>query len=205
LKKRDIVIATSNQGKIEEFKELLPPSCFNVKAQVDFGLETPPETGLSFVENSILKARYVCKQTGMLSLADDSGLCVPSLGGAPGIFSSRYGGEGSSAAKNMEKLLSSMSGSVGTDRICFFVCVLALLKSQDDAMPYIVTKTWKGEVLNEPRGENGFGYDPIFYVPDYKCSAAQLPSDLKNKISHRGQAMKAFLDGLEVGADFGSV
>jgi XTP/dITP diphosphohydrolase len=201
LKKIEVVLATGNQGKVDEFKKLLPSSDFNVRTQAEFGLETPPETGLTFVENSLLKARYVCEKTGISALADDSGLCVPSLGGGPGIFSSRYAGEGSSDVENMEKLLSSLSHTVGAGRICFFVCVLALLKSKDDPMPYIVSKIWRGEVLKEPRGKNGFGYDPLFYVPHYKCSAAELPSALKNQISHRGQAMKAFLGDLQVDTD----
>ena len=201
MKKKELVIATGNQGKVDEFKKLLSLSKIEVRTQAEFGLETPTETGLSFVENSLLKARYVCEKTGMSTLADDSGLCVPSLGGAPGIFSSRYAGEGSSDAENIQKLLSSLSGAVGSERMCFFICVLVLLKSKDDPTPYIVSKIWKGEVLETPKGENGFGYDPLFYVPSYKCSAAQLPSEIKNQVSHRGQAMKKFLDDLQAGTD----
>ena len=201
MKKKELVIATGNSGKVDEFKKLLSLSKIEVRTQAEFGLETPAETGLTFVENSLLKARYVCEKTGMPTLADDSGLCVPSLGGAPGIFSSRYAGEGSSDAENIEKLLSSLSGAVGSERMCFFICVLVLLKSKDDPTPYIVSKTWKGEVLETPKGENGFGYDPLFYVPSYKCSAAQLPSEIKNQVSHRGQAMKTFLDDLQAGTD----
>lgn len=201
LKEKELVIATGNQGKVDEFKKLLSLSKIEVRTQAEFGLVTPAETGLTFVENSLLKARYVCEKTGMATLADDSGLCVPSLGGAPGIFSSRYAGEGSSDAENIEKLLSSLSSAVGSERMCFFICVLVLLKSKDDVAPYIVSKTWKGEVLETPKGENGFGYDPLFYVPSYKCSAAQLPSEIKNQVSHRGQAMKKFLADLQAGTD----
>ena len=201
MKKKELVIATGNQGKVDEFKKLLSVSKIEVRTQAEFSLETPAETGLTFVENSLLKARYVCEKTGMPTLADDSGLCVPSLGGAPGILSSRYAGEGSSDTANIEKLLSSLSGAVGSKRACFFICVLVLLKSKDDAAPYIVSKTWQGEVLETPKGANGFGYDPLFYIPSYKCSAAQLPPEIKNRISHRGQAMKKLLDDLQAGTD----
>ena len=201
MKKKERVIATGNQGKVDEFKKLLSVSKIEVRTQAEFSLETPAETGLTFVENSLLKARYVCEKTGMPTLADDSGLCVPSLGGAPGILSSRYAGEGSSDTANIEKLLSSLSGAVGSKRACFFICVLVLLKSKDDAAPYIVSKTWQGEVLETPKGANGFGYDPLFYIPSYKCSAAQLPPEIKNRISHRGQAMKKLLDDLQAGTD----
>ena len=201
MKKKELGIATGNQGKVDEFKKLLSVSKIEVRTQAEFSLETPAETGLTFVENSLLKARYVCEKTGMPTLADDSGLCVPSLGGAPGILSSRYAGEGSSDTANIEKLLSSLSGAVGSKRACFFICVLVLLKSKDDAAPYIVSKTWQGEVLETPKGANGFGYDPLFYIPSYKCSAAQLPPEIKNRISHRGQAMKKLLDDLQAGTD----
>ena len=186
-----IVLATGNAGKLKELRELLADQSFEVVSQKDLGVSDADETGLSFVENAILKARHASRITGLPALADDSGLCVDVLGGAPGIYSARYAGVGATDADNNRKLLQVLephrSASPLTAR---FVCVLVLVRHADDPLPLICQGEWEGEILEAPRGEQGFGYDPLFFVPSDGMSSAELPRARKNALSHRGQALQ---------------
>ena len=189
-----LVLASNNKGKIAEFEKLFAELNLPVEvvAQGKLNIEDAIEDGLSFVENAIIKARHASKISGKPAIADDSGICVPVLGGAPGIYSARYAGEhGDDAANNM-KLLSDLKPlrKDGEAIEAMFVCVLALVQHADDPLPQIFQGIWKGEVLEQARGENGFGYDPLFYGAEQQCSSAELPSTLKNQLSHRAQAMQ---------------
>lgn len=189
-----IVLASGNKGKLKEFNAMLADSSLaniSVVPQSDFNLDTPEETGLTFVENSILKARYVAEQTGLPAIADDSGLEVDALSGEPGIYSARYAGEDASDQENLLKLLQNMQGIPDERRQCRFHCVIVYMRFATDPTPIICHGVWEGRLLHEPAGENGFGYDPIFYVPEHGCSSAELSSEVKNQISHRGQALQA--------------
>jgi XTP/dITP diphosphohydrolase len=188
-----IVLASSNKGKIKEFQELLNPFQLEVIPQADLGVEDIPETGLSFIENAIIKARHAAQVTGLPALADDSGLAVDALQGAPGIYSARYAGEHANSKNNIEKLLKEMHGIPDEKRSAHFHCVLVFMSHALDPRPLVCDGKWSGKILHAPQGEQGFGYDPIFYLPLEKASAAQLSAELKNKISHRGQAMQALL------------
>lgn len=186
-----IVLATGNAGKLKELRALLADQPFDIVSQKDLGITDADETGLSFVENAILKARHASRISGMPALADDSGLCVDVLGGAPGIYSARYAGPGASDADNNRKLLETLlplrAQSPLTAR---FVCVLVLVRHADDPLPLICQGEWEGEILAQPRGEQGFGYDPLFFVPSDNMSSAELPRERKNALSHRGQALQ---------------
>lgn len=189
-----LVLASNNKGKITEFESLfqhlnLP---MQVVAQGQFNIEDAIEDGLSFVENAIIKARHAARISGKPAIADDSGLCVPVLGGAPGIYSARYAGEHGNDAANNAKLLADLEPfrQQGQAITGMFVCVLALVQHADDPLPQIFQGIWKGEILEQPLGENGFGYDPLFWLPELGISSAQMSKTEKNKISHRGQAMK---------------
>ena len=186
-----IVLATGNAGKLKELRALLADQPFDIVSQKDLGITDADETGLSFVENAILKARHASRISGMPALADDSGLCVDVLGGAPGIYSARYAGPGASDADNNRKLLETLlplrAQSPLTAR---FVCVLVLVRHADDPLPLICQGEWEGEILAQPRGEQGFGYDPMFFVPSDNMSSAELPRERKNALSHRGQALQ---------------
>jgi XTP/dITP diphosphohydrolase len=184
-----IVLASSNRGKLAEFNTLLADSRFEVVPQAQLGVADAEETGLTFVENALLKARHASQVTGLPALADDSGLCVPHLRGAPGLYSARYsGGHGDNAANNA-KLLRELDGALPEQRGAFFICVLALLWHADDPAPLIAEGRWHGRVLDAPRGEQGFGYDPLFLPHQQQLSAAELDPAVKNRLSHRGQAM----------------
>lgn len=186
-----IVLATGNAGKLKELRALLADQSFEVLSQKDLGVSDAEETGLSFVENAILKARHAARITGLPALADDSGLCVDVLGGAPGIYSARYAGVGASDADNNRKLLGALeahrSGAPLTAR---FVCVLVLVRHAEDPLPLICQGEWEGEILAAPRGEQGFGYDPLFLVPSDGMSSAELLRERKNALSHRGRALQ---------------
>lgn len=187
---KKLVIATGNAGKLKELQALLADSGFEIISQKTLGVSDADETGLSFVENAILKARHAAKATGLPALADDSGLCVDVLGGAPGIYSARYSGEGASDASNNAKLLAALKPRRGTAALTArFVCVLALVRHADDPLPLICQAEWEGEILEAARGEQGFGYDPLFFVPTENMSSAELPRERKNQISHRAQAL----------------
>ena len=183
-----LVLASSNAGKLVELRDLLGES-FELHAQSEFGVDDAEETGLSFIENAILKARHASLATGLPALGDDSGLCVDALDGAPGLYSARYaGGHGDSEA-NIDKLLGALDGVPDERRGGRFVCVLALVRHADDPMPAIAEGVWEGRVLHARTGDNGFGYDPVFFSPAHGCGAAELPVATKNRDSHRGVAL----------------
>lgn len=188
---KTIVLASSNPGKVREFNALLADIDFEVIPQSYFQLTAIEETGLSFVENAILKARHAAKHTGLPTLADDSGLEVEALNGAPGIYSARFGGEGATDVQNCALLLEKLKATPDECRDARFYCVLVYLRHALDPAPLICEGSWQGVILHAPQGENGFGYDPVFYVPTHHCSAAQLPLEMKNALSHRGQALRA--------------
>mgnify|MGYP001825554216 FL=1 len=190
-----IVLASSNTGKVKEFSELLAGHDITVVPQTDFGVPDADETGLTFVENAILKARNAAAHTGLPAIADDSGLEVDFLNGAPGIYSARYARAGGSGANN-EKLLQALSGVDNALRGARFQCLLVYIRHADDPTPIICQGTWEGRILGTVQGEAGFGYDPLFYVPDEACSAAELAAERKNEISHRGQALRCLLAAL---------
>ena len=183
-----LLLASSNAGKLAELRELLGAG-FQLHAQSEFGVGDAEETGLSFIENAILKARHAARATGLAALGDDSGLCVDALRGAPGLYSARYaGGHGDSEA-NIDRLLRELDGVADADRSARFVCVLALVQHADDPMPLVAEGRWEGRILHARSGSGGFGYDPVFFSPAHRCSAAELPTDVKNRDSHRGIAL----------------
>ena len=188
---RVLVAATGNRGKLEEIERLLGGFGWEVAAQSAFGVEPPPEDGLTFVENAILKARHAAERTGRPALADDSGLVVDALGGAPGIHSARYAGPGGGDAANNDKLLRALAGRPEGERAARFECAVVWMRHPRDPVPLIARGTWAGRVLEAPRGANGFGYDPLFLDPATGCTAAELPPERKDALSHRGQALRA--------------
>ncbi|MCG6966893.1 MAG: RdgB/HAM1 family non-canonical purine NTP pyrophosphatase [Chromatiaceae bacterium] len=190
-----VVLATGNKGKVKEFSELLADQDISVAPQSDFGVPDADETGLTFVENAIIKARNAAMHTGLPAIADDSGIEVDYLNGAPGIYSARYAGDGSSAANNA-KLLAALEGVPTAQRSARFQCLLVFLRHADDPTPIICQGTWEGTILTLEQGDAGFGYDPLFFVPTAGCSAAELPAERKNELSHRGQALRCLLAAL---------
>jgi len=196
---RDIVLASSNAGKVREINALLEGLELHVRPQGEFGVADAEETGLSFVENAILKARNAALHTGLPAIADDSGLEVDALHGAPGIYSARYAGIGASDRANLEKLLAALQDVPEAERSARFQCLLVYLRHAEDPVPLICQGTWEGRILFEARGEHGFGYDPVFYVPTHDCSSAELEPALKNSLSHRGQALRQLVAALQHG------
>lgn len=197
-----LVLASGNPGKLVELRELLAGSGIELIAQTELGIDDAEETGLTFVENAILKARHAARTSGLAALADDSGLCVDALHGAPGLYSARYAGVHGDNAGNNAKLLHELDGVPEARRTAHFVCVLALLRAADDPDPFIATGRWPGRVLHAPRGAHGFGYDPVFLPDDGGgLASAELDPALKNRISHRGQAL-AILQELINGTRF---
>ena len=192
---RRVVLATGNPGKVREFAELLAPHAIEIVPQSDFGVPDVAETGLTFVENALIKARNAAAHTGLPAIADDSGLEVDHLNGAPGIYSARYAGDGGSAANNA-KLIEALAGVPEAQRGARFQCLLVYLRHAEDPTPVICQGTWEGRILERPQGGQGFGYDPLFYVPGEDCSAAELPAERKNALSHRGQALACLLRAL---------
>jgi len=193
-----LVLASGNSGKLKEFNQLLSPLGLDVRPQAEFGVHDVEETGLTFVENALLKAREASRVSGLPALADDSGLEVDALNGAPGIYSARYAGEPKSDQRNNEKLLAALSECAEGQRTARYGCVLVYLRHAEDPVPVIVQRSWEGEVLAHPRGEGGFGYDPLFWLPDQGMSVAELPSETKNRLSHRGRALHTLVDILKV-------
>jgi XTP/dITP diphosphohydrolase len=191
-----VVLATGNRGKVRELVDLLAGQGIDIAPQSDFGVPDADETGLTFVENAILKARNAAAHTGLPAIADDSGLEVDHLNGAPGIYSSRYAGDGGSAANNA-KLLAALDGVPEDKRSARFRCVLVFLRHADDPTPLICQGTWEGRILTAASGDGGFGYDPLFFVPAEGCSAAELAPARKNAISHRGQALRCLVNALK--------
>lgn len=192
-----IVLATSNLGKVAEFQQLLAPYSMQIVPQSEFDLPSIEETGLTFVENAILKARFAAAQTGLPAIADDSGLEVDALNGAPGIYSARYAGEHGNFVANCYKLLADLAAVSMEQRTARFQCVLVYLRHALDPAPLIAQGTWEGLILTELRGSKGFGYDPLFYVPSHNCSAAELEPNVKNQLSHRAKALSLLLQQLK--------
>lgn len=187
-----IVLASGNRGKLAEFEQMLdrlPGNC-SVRPQSDFDVGDVAETGLSFVENAIIKARHAAKISGLPAVADDSGIEVDALRGAPGIYSARYSGEGANDQRNNAKLLEALSDIPADKRSARYQCILVLMRHAEDPVPLICQASWEGHILSEARGEGGFGYDPLFFVPELGVSAAELPKAEKNAISHRGKALQ---------------
>ena len=191
-----VVLASGNAGKVREFNQLLGGAHVEVLPQSSFGVPEAEETGLTFVENAILKARNAARHTGLPALADDSGIEVDALNGAPGIYSARYAGPGANDEENLYKLLAALEGVPDAQRGGRFQCVIAFLRHAEDPTPLICQGTWEGRILTAPRGANGFGYDPVFFVPEEGVSSAELPPEIKNRLSHRGQALRKLLEGL---------
>ena len=192
-----LVLATSNKGKVAEMQPILAEFGFDALPQSAFGFADVEETGSSFVENALLKARNACRHTGLPALADDSGLIIDALDGAPGLISAHYAGTHGDAAGNIAKVLAEMAALPSPIRSARFYCCLVLLRATDDPQPLIAEGLWQGEILPAPQGEHGFGYDPIFFDPVHGCSAAQLPAELKNRISHRGRALVQLREKLQ--------
>lgn len=188
-----IVLATGNQGKVNELANLLAQHNIEVLPQSNFNVPDVPETGTTFVENAIIKARHAAKVTGLPAIADDSGLEVDALNGAPGVISARYSGEGATDANNNEKLLAALTGVPADKRTARFHCVLVYMRHADDPTPVICHGVWEGSILATKRGEQGFGYDPLFWVESHQCSSAELDRNEKNKLSHRGKALAQFV------------
>lgn len=193
---KQIVLATGNLGKVREINELLADHDLEVLPQSAFKVPEAEETGLSFVENALIKARNAAAHTGLPAIADDSGLEVDALQGAPGIYSSRYAGKNASDRDNLEKLLADLADLPDEKRSARFQCLMVYLRHAKDPTPLICQGTWEGRVLSAPRGSNGFGYDPVFYVPTHGCSSAELPPEIKNRLSHRGQALRKLIAAL---------
>lgn len=188
-----VVLATGNTGKIQELQYRLGDQ-FELVSQNDLGVIAPPEDGLSFAENALIKARSACRQTGLPAIADDSGLSVDALKGAPGIYSARFSGDGATDASNNQRLLEKLANI--EDRTARFQCALVFMRSENDPVPLICQGTWEGHILYEPQGDNGFGYDPLFFAFDQGCASAQLPPEVKNQVSHRGKAITLLVDAL---------
>ncbi len=191
--KQEIVLASDNAGKLKEINALLHASDFVVVGQASLGVPGADETGGTFIENAILKARNASQYTGRSALADDSGLEVDALDGAPGVHSARFAGSDATDARNVAKLLSALDGVPHEQRGARFRCVMAYLRQANDPTPLICQGTWEGSIAEQGRGDNGFGYDPVFWVVQENRTAAELDSDLKNRLSHRGQALRAMV------------
>lgn len=195
---KDIVLASNNAGKLAEFQRRFASLDLNFISQAEKHVSSVPETGLSFVENAIIKARHAAKATGMPALSDDSGIEVDKLKGAPGIYSARYAGPNASDKDNVDALLDAMkSYSRPEERIARYQCVLVYMQHELDPTPLICQASWEGYLLQTPQGQQGFGYDPIFFVPSHQCSSAQLDPEEKNRISHRGLALEKLLNTLK--------
>ncbi|WP_457674897.1 XTP/dITP diphosphatase [Thiolapillus sp.] len=194
-----IVLASNNQGKVREIGQLLANRNMEVLPQSAFDIPEIEETGLSFVENAILKARNAAAHSGLPAIADDSGLEVDALNGAPGIYSARYAGPGATDADNNAKMLEALADVPDEARTARFQCLMVYMRHAEDPVPVICQGSWEGRILRAPRGENGFGYDPLFFVPEKNCSAAELPAEIKNAMSHRGKALQCLLQALSHG------
>jgi XTP/dITP diphosphohydrolase len=190
-----LVLASNNADKVREFQELLAPFRFQVIPQVDLGIPAAEEPHQTFVENALAKARHASTASGLPALADDSGICAHALNGEPGVYSARYAGTNGDNAANNQKLIAALQGKA--DRGAHYVCALVLVNSANDPEPLIVQTRWYGQVIDEPRGIHGFGYDPYFFLPELGNTAAELESSEKNHISHRGQALRELISQLQ--------
>ena len=193
---RKVVIASNNPGKLREFAQLLAPLGIEALPQSAFAIPEADEPHQTFVENALAKARHASRIAGMPALADDSGICVPALEGAPGVFSARFGGEPRSDLRNNERLIEALRNHA--DRSAYYYCALVLVRSPYDPRPLVADGTWHGDIVFEPRGTGGFGYDPHFWLAEFKCTAAELESAQKNRISHRGQALAALVAKIRI-------
>lgn len=191
---RKLVLASNNAGKLKEFRELLATVGFDVHAQGEFNVPEAEEPHITFVENALAKARHAARLTGMPALADDSGVCVTALGGAPGVYSARYAGEPKSDARNNEKLIADLEPH--GDKSAYYYCALVFVRHADDPQPVIAEGRWDGEIIAEARGEGGFGYDPYFWLPALGKTVAELSAEEKNGLSHRGKALRALVEKL---------
>ncbi len=191
-----IVLASNNQGKVREIGQMLAELELEVVPQSTFNIEDAEETGLTFVENAIIKARHASAEAGVPAIADDSGLEVDALNGAPGIYSARFAGKGASDEQNLQKLLSELENIPEIQRTARFQCLMVYMRHAQDPTPIICQGTWEGIITMEPIGDNGFGYDPVFFVPSHQCTSAQLAPKVKNQLSHRGQALCLLVEAL---------
>ncbi len=187
------VLASNNAGKVKEFQHAFEPLGIQVRPMSDWDLPSPAETGLSFIENALIKARHASQATGLPALADDSGLSVDALQGAPGIYSARYAGADATDTDNIEHLLQELKNVDDNNRQARFICALAWVRHAADPVPVIAVGQWHGRILKAPQGEGGFGYDPVFWVPESSCAAAELSKEAKQAVSHRGLALKSLL------------
>ncbi|WGO98914.1 RdgB/HAM1 family non-canonical purine NTP pyrophosphatase [Saccharophagus degradans] len=188
-----VILASGNAGKLREFQRILAEFDLDVAPQSDYNVPDAEETGLTFVENAILKARNACAHTGFAAISDDSGIEVDALNGQPGIYSARFSGPGATDAKNNALLLEKLEGLPEAERTARYQCVLVYMRHATDPTPIICQGAWEGTILTAPRGEGGFGYDPLFWVPSHQCASAELPAEVKNSISHRAIAIQALL------------
>jgi len=193
---QQIVLATGNKGKVREFKQMLLNQPFEILPQSEFNVDEVAETGLTFVENAIIKARHASKITGLPAIADDSGIEVDALNGAPGIYSARYAGVDANDKDNLYKLIEDVENVAEPLRTARFQCVLVLMRHENDPTPLICQGTWEGTLLSKPAGQNGFGYDPIFWLEANQCTSAELDPDTKDQLSHRGQALRKLVNQL---------
>ena len=193
---KQIVLASNNPGKVREIGQMLVDLELEVLPQSSFNIEEVEETGLSFVENAILKARHAAAASGLPAIADDSGLEVDALNGAPGIYSARYAGPGASDTENLQKLLADLEKVTQEQRTARFQCLMVYMRHAHDPTPLICQGTWEGLISFEPRGKSGFGYDPVFFVPSQNCTSAELAPEEKNRLSHRGQALRQLVAAL---------
>lgn len=187
---QQIVLASNNAGKIREIQALLAGLALEILPQSQFIQAEAEETGSTFLENALIKARFAASHSGLAAIADDSGLEIDALGGAPGVYSARFAGVGASDAANNAKVLRELAGVSDEQRSARFRCVMVYVQSADDPAPLVAEGVWEGRILQELRGDNGFGYDPLFFVESHGCSSAELPAAVKNQISHRGQALR---------------
>lgn len=185
-----VVLASNNHGKVREFNQLLSDMSWQIVSQKELGITSAREVGMTFAENALIKARHCNQVSGLPTLADDSGLEVDYLGGAPGIYSARFAGENATNKNNMDKLLQALTDIPMENRKARFVCVLALVRDRKDEHPILSKGVWQGYISQSPMGENGFGYDPVFYVPTHDCTAAQMSPESKNQLSHRTRALQ---------------
>ena len=195
---KEIVLASGNPGKLKEIAAILDGHGVTLRSQSTLGVVPCEETGLSFVENAILKAQNAARQTGLPAIADDSGIAVDALAGAPGIYSARYAGEGASDEENLQKLVEDFKTSGSDNTACRFICVVVYVAHEKDPLPQIFEGIWEGQLIANPQGVNGFGYDPIFWLPELGCTSAQLAPEEKNRISHRGQALAKLSSQLQL-------
>lgn len=191
---QSLVLASNNAGKLAEFAQLLAPLGFAIKSQRELDIPEAEEPFGTFVENALAKARHASQLSGLPALADDSGICVPALGGVPGVQSARYAGEPRSDAANNAKLVSDIAAHA--DKSAYYYCVLVMVRHADDPQPVIADGVWNGQLIEQPRGQGGFGYDPYFFLPSLGKTAAELSAEEKNNLSHRGQALRALINKL---------